>query len=221
MPGIEEITLYYKIAKLAYDTFTTIRGATGAWWNKADFRIVSSLTTMEFEQEGPDQVCHCVQDRTILFMRDKTLLPAFRYGTAGTDFIDGLIVNDSHVKLKEERLMGGLRSVTPDDPVGYSKGDIVRAVLIARSINGFAQREEYLDSDVSEWIDKATLVMIFPKNKKPSDVQVLGKAPNTSVWVPEKRQSYEIRTTTKERPALVRESLNPKFGVKHKVKWTW
>lgn len=94
-------------------------------------------------------------------------------------------------------------------------------MLAARSVNGFSKAQEYLESDVSEWIDRATLVIIFPKDKKPSDVEVLGQEPNTSVWVAEKRQSYELRTTTKKRQTLVREAVNPKFGMKHKIKWTW
>jgi hypothetical protein len=220
MTGIEEVTLIYKIGKLAYDSFTTVRTATGAWWKKADFRIVSSLTTMEFEQEGGNQVCYCVQDRTILFRRDRTPLPAFKYGTVGTDHFDELIINDNHAKLKVENSMGG-KLVRPEDPVAYNKGEVVRAVLAARSINGFPNAQEYLDSDVSEWIDRATLVIVFPKNKKPTDVEVLGQEPNTAVWVPEKRLSYEIRTTTRQRQTLVRESVNPKYGMKHKIKWTW
>ncbi len=218
---IEQITLYYKIGKLAYDSFTSLRTATGAWWEKADFRIASSLTTMEFEQEGQDQVCYCVQDRTIVFLRDRTLLPPFNYGTAGKDIFDELIIDDNHVNFRVEEKFGGVKSVSPESAIGYSKGDVVRAVLVARSINGFINANEYLESDVSEWIDKATLVIIFPKGKKPANLQVLGQKPNTSVWVPEKRQSYEMRTTTKLRPTLVRESVNPRFGSKHKVQWTW
>jgi hypothetical protein len=221
VPLIEELTLTYKIGKLAYDSFTTIRAATGAWWKKADFRITSSLTTMEFELEGREQVCYCVQDRSILFLRDKTPPPPFQYGTAGTDHFDELIINENRTRFVVDVQFGGVKHVRPEEPVAYNKGDIIRAVLIARSINGFTKANEYLDSVVSEWIDRATLVIIFPKGDKPVDIEVLGQAPNTAVWVPEKRQSYEIRTTTKQRQTLVRESLNPKFGMKHKIKWTW
>jgi hypothetical protein len=220
MTGIEEITLAYKFGKLTYDSFTAIRTAAGAWLKKADFRIMSSLTTMEFEQEGNDQVCYYVQDRTILFRRDRTQLPPFKYGTAGTDHFDELIINEHHAKMKVEMQLGG-KLIFPDDTVAYNKGVVVRAVLAARSVNGFPNAQEYLDSDVGEWIDKATLVIIFPRDKKPKDVEVLGQEPNTSVWVAEKRQSYELRTTTKQRTTLVREAINPKFGMKHKIKWTW
>jgi hypothetical protein len=123
---VEEITLVYKIGKLTYDSFTAIRTATGAWWKKADFRIVSSLTTMEFEQEGSDQICYCVQDRMILFRRDRTPLPPFQYGTAGTDLFDELIINENHVKFRVEEKFGGVKSIGPEDLVAYSKGEVVR-----------------------------------------------------------------------------------------------
>jgi hypothetical protein len=220
---IEQISVGFKILELGLESGKIIRNASRGWISKAPYRIVSSLTTIEFIWARDVQTSYYVQDRTIYFRREAPL-PPFLYGTEGTDTIDRLIVDSISLPFRQApqkpARLGTL--VRPDAEILYPPGSFVRSVLLAHSINGYPSTDESTESEVSEWVDKTSLVIIFPPEKEPRNVQVLSEVlgkPGT--LKPEKKKAYETRLTTQGRSAIVRECTNPPLGTRHKIAWSW
>src|SRR5712691_8060172 len=119
MPVIESISLGYKIASFGLELGKAIRNASMASLKGAPYRLISTLTTLEFLEDG--MTSDFVQDRTLAIMRDNTPIPPFLYITSGNDVIDGLIIDDNSHTFREYR-DGDARFVAPQADILYEKG---------------------------------------------------------------------------------------------------
>jgi hypothetical protein len=222
-PAMETASFFVKILSLLWEIYKTSRNSIQISWRKAGFKFVSSLTTLEFVMEEGRQVAYYVQDRTVYFRKDEQFLPPFLYGTDGADIVDELIVNEVIKSFRSEKQPGGALLISPSDAVRYAKKTQVRAVLLAHSEDGFPNKEERFDLEVREWFERATVVVVFPKEKKPENVELYYQAPNdnSAEWRPAKKEKVDIRRTTRGRTAFALEMTNAPYGSKYSIRWKW
>lgn len=225
MPAIESISLGYKIADLAWEMGKAFRSSIDIRSNGgAPHRITSSLTTLEFVQDGSKQVAYFVQDRTVAFRKPDTRLPPFLYATAGTDSIDQLVVDDAN-KAFTCKTTEFMRLVGPADDIVYNKGDHARAVLFAHSVDGFTKDSEDLSTAIRQPTDSSTMVIVFPPERKPKSVGLLYRENHDPLdsWRPAHREKnkYELRLTTRGRSAFYWEEKNLRLGRTYKIQWDW
>lgn len=219
LPVIESVSLGYKILSLGWEIGKAIRNAVGAqWMNQSGYRLVSSLTTLEFTQNGDSQVADYVQDRLLEFKRRDRRLPPFVYGSEGVDVIDGLIVDGN-----PQQWIHSERTVRPLQELLFNKGDQTRAVLLAHSTNGFPSRQESFVVNSGYWTDSITLVIIFPPSRKPEHMEMLYRGPkdDADTWRPAKSEKYEVRRTTSGRLAFAWDGRNLRSGNVYKIIWDW
>ena len=220
--ALESVGLIYELAKLGWEAGKLVRNEAKAVLTGSTFRFVASLSTLEFVENGSEQQAHYVLDRTVKFLRRDTTLPAFTYKTGGTDTVESLVVDD-----KQQTVVpvenGGRTYYKPAEDMTYSRGDSARAVFEVCSVNGFGNHHEYFSLRTEYLTDAATLVIIFPASRQPSNVRLLyqtQKDPKDR-WRPASRERSELRHTTQKRVAFTWESKNLRLGNQYKVEWDW
>lgn len=224
--AFDEITLGYKIASGLLEVGRFIANHWSAGDN--DFRLISTLTTMEFTQEGADQVAYFVQDRTVKILKDRILLPHFRFGTDGEDRFEEISISlpgnaPSHHQPKVKNRDGRVKSVGIEEETIFDRNTVFRCVLTAKSINGFTNPEgEAFTYTVSDLTDAATVFIIFPKHRLPTELDVrMAKTTSGAGWMPLRREKNELRQFTGGRKAFMLEAKSPPLNYKYKIKWKW
>jgi hypothetical protein len=223
LTGIETVTLGYKIADLTWEMGKALRNSVQVKWSRAPYRIISSLTTMEFVQEGAKQTAYYVQDRTLAFLKADTRLPPFLYATDGKDFIDGLTVENANKAFTSRVSPEKLTLIGPTDDIVYNKGDHARAILFAHSEDGFTNPREGIATAIRQPTDSSTVVVVFPPERKPASVELRYREQNDPLdsWRPARREKYEVRRTTRGRLAFYWEESNLPCGRTYSVDWDW
>lgn len=225
--GFEEISLAYKIAGLALEIGRSASNQIKTWRNDSQYRILSSLTTMEFVVEGGDVMAHFVQDRIVKITRDDVRMPPFNFGTDGKDVIDHLTVTTgTTIVAHKPRILeqdGSYKVVGTEDDVVYDRNAVLRCVLTATSLNGFPKMQEDYWASVEGLVDTSTIFIIFPSQKPARDVNVrmrnIKDSPGT--WRTVSREKNEMRQFTRDRQAFILEMKNPPIGHKYKISWSW
>jgi hypothetical protein len=222
---LEYASLGYKLLELSWEIGKSVRNSSVGWWKNAPYRLISSLTTLEFAQDSSGiQLAHYVQDRSIIFMRPDSRLPAFQYGTEGQDIIEDLVVDGQSREFIIDKASSGIGLfVRPRAELIYRKGDSVRAVLLANSKNGFPKKSENFEVSTRNLTDSATLVIVFEAGRKPSSTEMLYQGPRdqANYWRPTTREKHELRRTTRGRFAFTWEARSPRVGNRYLVKWEW
>ncbi len=221
LPTVESVSLAYKIANLSWEIGKAVRNTVGSQWSRSPYRLVSSLTTLEFFQNGDVQIADYVQDRLLRFNRDDQRLPPFVYGTdPKKDTIDQLLVNGTPHDFLYDQDEGTIRSKTD---LLFKKGDEARAVLLAHSENGFASKRESFTVNAGYWTDSITMAIVFPSNRKPEHLEMLYRGPrdDPGQWYPATGEKYEVRRTTQGRLAFAWEGKNLRQGNIYKIIWDW
>jgi hypothetical protein len=219
LPVIETVGLGYKILSLGWEMGKAIRNSAGAqWMNRSGYHLVSSLTTLEFIQNGETLISDYVQDRLVEFTRRDRRLPPFVYGTEGNDIVDNLVVDGT-----PQTFVYSENIVKPVQELLFNKGDQTRAVLLAHSTNGFPGKRESFVVNSGFWTDSVTLVVVFPPSKKPEHLEMLYHGPrdDADTWRPAKGEKYEVRRTTGGRLAFAWEGKNLRSGNVYKILWDW
>ncbi|HEV2386073.1 MAG TPA: hypothetical protein VGS20_02350 [Candidatus Acidoferrales bacterium] len=219
---IETLSLGYKFGRLVWDIWKGLSNSAKALWKRAPYRFVSSLTTLEFVYEGGTQIAYYVQDRTVLFRKPDTALPPFLFETSGKDSVEKLIVEGDERDYSKEQWERN-HYVEPVDRLVYEKGQSVRAVLLARSVNGFCNSREDFSVDVRYWMDAMTFVIVFPPQKMPRNLVLVyqERDDQPDVWRDSRWEKYDVRHTTRERLAFYWEEKNPALGRRYKILWDW
>ena len=222
--AFEEITIGYKIASLIFEVGRASTNTLKSRFAKSSYRVISSLTTLEFSFEGNDQVTSWVQDRTVKITRDETHFPPFTFGTDGQDSIEAVLINGSPVphELIEKDPQRGM-IVGPRERYIYNKNDILRCTMQAKSVNGFTKSSERFEMTVTKQMDSATVFLIFPSERLPKTLRALyHKGTDSSVdWRDVKREKNELRQFTGGRKAFILEALNPPIGHEYRIAWDW
>ena len=218
----------FEVANLSWEAFKAARNFIQALGKHPGHKALSSLTTLEFTLEGNKQIAHYVQDRTFVFTQNNQACPPFLHWTQGTHSIDEVNIDGIKKRYKVKEVPAGAKYILVDDDKVYSAGDRCRAVLIARSINGFNGEHEGFDIRMSEWYEALTFAIVFPperipkgppellyQSRKESEKGVAGH------WKPARRESHDFRRTTRERMMFVWETRHPRLGDSYSVRWTW
>jgi hypothetical protein len=219
--GFEEASFVLKVLSLSFEFGRVTTNALKGKLSGAEFRIVSSLNTLEFEPGG--RVCHVVLDRTVKILKKSVLLPSFTYGTAGTDEIQELIINGTSHKHRIIDQDGTIKYVTTERDLQYGKGARIRCVLRAKSTDGYNDHEEYYRLIVKDLTDSCTSFIIFPPDRLPEEITALyrKKKDRAGRWREVGREVHELRHFTGGRRAYILEAKNPPFGHEFKIKWKW
>lgn len=220
--SLESVGLFYELSKLAWEAGKVVRNEAKALITDSPFRIVSSLTTLEFVQGNSGQVAHYVLDRTVRFLRHDVSLPPFTYRTSGKDTVENLVVADAPQKWNAIEELGRIYYKPAEDMI-YSRGDRTRAVFEVRSENGFPDDHEYYTLSTEFLTDAATLAVVFPASRKPKNVKLSFQTRKDAKdkWRPASREISEVRRTTQQRVAFIWKSRNLRLGNKYKVEWDW
>ena len=225
--AFDEITLGYKIASIGLEIGRSVFNQARSWRNKSDHRFISSLTTFEFIQQGNDQIAHYVQDRTAKITKDNTRMPPFQYGSAGQDQFGNILITlgdppqtteYAHRIIERQQ---GMNKIGIFEDLEFSKDTILRCVLTATSINGYATADENYTFYVQHWTDVSTIFMIFPRERLPQNLNVKYSALGETQWHPVTREKNELRQFTGGRKAFILEAKNPPIGHRYKIAWRW
>jgi hypothetical protein len=223
VPLIESVSLTAECIKWSFELYKIVRSSIAQSFSKDGFRTLSSLTTLEFNYEGDQQVAHYVQDRRIVFTK-RGILPPFLYGTDGKDSIDGLLINNmAEPFVSTAKAANDPARIVPENPKEYPKKYQLTTALLARSINGFTKPTETHSMQIVRWVGKSSVAIIFPDDKKPVSFGVFYRDHKDESWI-RKHPGYEacfLRKTTRDRWALLWELNNIKPNRTYTLEWTW
>lgn len=223
MPAVESVGALAEILNLVFEIFKAVRARTVFQFSKEGYRSLSCLTTLEFVYGDSHQVAYYVQDREILFTKDETKLPPFLYWTDGDDHFDELLVGNSSLAIRTTEQSGEATLVEPERNVTYSKGDRVKATLLAHSIDGFTKPEECYSVKIERWVGRGSLAILFPDGKKPKSIRLVYREHSDAAVVSRHagRETYELKKTTCKRWVFVWEYRNLKPGRTYTICWQW
>lgn len=225
--AFEEVTLGYKIAGLAFEISRSAANQFKSWKDKSNHRILSSLTTLEFIQQGSDVISYFVQDRTAKITKDDVFMPPFSYGTQGHDDFGNISIangeNHNHYKPKILEKEGNAKVVGIDEQILFARNTVLRCVLTVTSKNGFPKTQENFSYSVENWTEAATVFIIFPESRPPKELQVKfrKKQDAKGQWRSITQEKNELRQFTGGRKAFILEAKNPPIGHKYKISWEW
>jgi hypothetical protein len=223
MPVIETVGVVAESASLLLELSKIIRAGISEPWSKDGFRILSSLTTLEFRYANGKQIAHFVQDRQVFFTKAGGLLPPFYYSTEGEDTIEELLIDEMPQEFEVEKSPGNPTSILPRKPHRYEKNYAVSMTLIARSINAFTKPRETYSLRVAKRVGKSQVTVVFPNDKKPVGFGLYyrQKKDETTVRRQPTYKTWFLRKTTYDRWILYWELNNAKLGNTYTLEWTW
>jgi len=223
MPAVETVGAVVETLNLTLELFKVIRAGIFQPWSKDNFKILSSLTTLEFKYEDGKQIAHFVQDRRVLFTKKGGQLPPFNYATDGEDAIEELLIDDMPQPFKITESDGNPANILPSNPLTYEKNDLKNMTLIARSVDGFTKEQETYRLRVVRWIGRSQIAVIFPKDKKPVgyDAYYEQKQGSSVVMRHLKYKTWSLRKTTFDKWVLYLELNNISVEKTYVLEWTW
>jgi len=221
MPIIESVSVLTEVGNLVIEIFKAVRAGTLLKFSKEGFKTLSCLTTLEFRDEGGQQIAYYVQDRRIVFTKSRAL-PPFLYWSEGHDLIDELLIQNAPVAFKKIERPGEPRQIMPENTLEYSKGSEVKAALLARSIGGFNGSVESYSIRVDRWVGQSSLAIVFPENKKPTSYRIFYRKHSDAPEVERNtKEECELKKTTCSRWVLYWEFKNLTPGLTYTLEWNW
>lgn len=217
---LESVSASAEVLSLLLEIGKAVRAGVGTRFSKEGFRVMSSLTTLEFRYDAAGhQTAYYVQDRRILFTRDGAISPLFQFATDGTDFVDEMLIDDKLIDFKKHSPMP---EYGPAETLHYAKGQEVSATLIAHSVDGYRGTTETQRQNVVRWVGTNRLNIIFPADKKPTDCRLYYKD-SSDQFDGQRHTGYrcDAKKTTCDRWMIVWEANNLKPGRIYSLEWRW
>jgi hypothetical protein len=221
MPLLESFGVLAEIGGFLIEIFKAARAGVSFHSSREGFKIISTLTTLEFRQEHFQQVAHFVQDRHLVFTKSGAL-PPFTYWSEGQNVIDELLVDNIPYPFRLLKNPGELPQITLENEMRYEKGHEARETLVAHSIGGYLNKIESYNFKIERWVGRSSLAIIIPDDKKPSSFRLYYRrkldAQNVRRNTAEK---CELKKTTCGRWVLFWEFKNLKPDLTFTLEWEW
>jgi len=226
--GFEEIGLAYKVLSLTFEIGRSGTNRFKEWRNNSKHRLISSLTTMEFIEKDNSIIAHYVQDRILKITGDDVRIPPFTFGTVGEDTPGEITVitaagRTHHYKPRRLEDNGLEKTFGIDAERLYTRGEIVRCIFPATSMNGFPLSEEDFTVTVNDTAETSNTLIIFAAEKPPLEIEVTFRKMRDASreWRQVTREKNELRQFPGGRSAFILEAHNPPIGHEYKIAWKW